>query len=437
MQPPDTTPVEAPQKAPGILSRIGSDLGQGVKGALFRDTSTPAGKIGAEIGGVLGKLGQGEALAQGSDAVRQGVLQQQEIQGKLPLEIAQLKALETYRQAQVGIGQQKATTGQQKADTGAMAAKVAADAKMQDRYMLPDADGSGAYHAASPDEILANPKLLQNQEVAQAAINAKQTASQLAQARQQALTNPNSLTQQNFLKSLEEKDRIAQGYLHMATVRAGQANERMNMEGQRDMFNFGQNTQTGAQLGPQNAPPGMLTMPNGQPVPYRNVSAFSPTQQIKNVSAQAKIAADGIPGVVAEVNDLRDSLGPVMGRWNEFTQGKIGMNNPAFSGLNTDLVMVSSAVALAHARGRLPENLREEFDNMMHAPQQSPENVIAVLQHVKPWMDRMAAEASQNISAPPVTPRKGGTTTPNSVTPPSAGSPPSFSDWKKSQTGGR
>ncbi len=65
------------------------------------------------------------------------------------------------------------------------------------------------------------------------------------------------------------------------------------------------------------------------------------------------------------------------------------MENTDFAGLRADLLMVSSAVALAHARGRLPENLREEFDNMINAPQQTPENLVSVLNHIKPWMDRM------------------------------------------------
>jgi hypothetical protein len=81
------------------------------------------------------------------------------------------------------------------------------------------------------------------------------------------------------------------------------------------------------------------------------------------------------------------------------------MENPDMAGLRADLLMVSSAVALAHARGRLPENLREEFDRTINAPQQNPENLKAALKHILPWMQRMT-----NMTDQPQTPSSGGTT---------------------------
>ena len=67
-------------------------------------------------------------------------------------------------------------------------------------------------------------------------------------------------------------------------------------------------------------------------------------------------------------------------------QGKVGAPNPQIAGLRADLTFLSSAVALAHAVGRLPENLRQEFDQMINAPQQSPENLVSILNHVGKWM---------------------------------------------------
>lgn len=115
-----------------------------------------------------------------------------------------------------------------------------------------------------------------------------------------------------------------------------------------------------------------------------------PTTQMRNVGAQAQVAVDGIPGVVDEITRMKDSLGPIVGRWNDFIQGKVGTENPEFAGLRADLLMLSSAVALAHARGRLPENLREEFDQMINAPKQTADNIISVINHIKPWMKRLS-----------------------------------------------
>ena len=160
---------------------------------------------------------------------------------------------------------------------------------------------------------------------------------------------------------------------------------------------------------PQRPPQTMVVLPGGQtevarpgmtlPEGTQNIGGFAtegrPTTQMRNVNAQAQVAAQGIPDVVSEIGRLKDQLGPVSGRWNEFMQGKVGMENPDMAGLRADLLMVSSAVALAHARGRLPENLRAEFDAMINAPQQSPENLVAVLNHIKPWMERMGKMGAQ------------------------------------------
>jgi hypothetical protein len=158
-----------------------------------------------------------------------------------------------------------------------------------------------------------------------------------------------------------------------------------------------------AKQAPQRPPQTTVVLPGGQvevakpgtvlPEGTQNIGGFAvqgrPTTQMRNVNAQAQVAAEGIPATIAEIDKLKDQMGPIAGRWNEFMQGKIGMENPEFAGLRADLLMLSSAVALAHARGRLPENLREEFDHAINAPQQNPENLKAVIQHVGTWMQRM------------------------------------------------
>lgn len=168
----------------------------------------------------------------------------------------------------------------------------------------------------------------------------------------------------------------------------------------------------------QQARPGMTLAPGTQ-----NISGFAglnrPTVQERNVGAQAELAAQGIPGVIGEIDRLKDKLGPVSGRWNEFMQGKVGADNPEFAGLRADLLMVSSAIALAHARGRLPENLREEFDHAINAPQQDPENLKAVLNHIQPWLQKASKMGQVGQQS-------------NEVAPPAAAGG-GFAQWKSSQ----
>lgn len=114
-------------------------------------------------------------------------------------------------------------------------------------------------------------------------------------------------------------------------------------------------------------------------------TANAPTMQQRNVAGQAALVHEQIPAVIADIDRMKGKLGPMNGRWNEFMQGKIGTEDPDFASLRADLLMASSAVALMHARGRLPENLRAEFDHLINAPQQNPENLKAILRKVDEW----------------------------------------------------
>ena len=114
-------------------------------------------------------------------------------------------------------------------------------------------------------------------------------------------------------------------------------------------------------------------------------SANTATTQQRNVVAQAQLVHNETPQVLAQIDQMKDALGPVAGRWNEFMQGKVGMDNPQMADLRANLLMYSSAVALMHARGRLPENLREEFDHAINAPKQTAENLKAVITRIDKW----------------------------------------------------
>lgn len=133
----------------------------------------------------------------------------------------------------------------------------------------------------------------------------------------------------------------------------------------------------------------------------------TPTTQQRTAAGRAQTVLEMAPSVIGEVQRLAPKLGPIAGRWNDFMQGKVGMDDPDFAGLRTDMVMFSSAVALAHAQGRLPENLRQEFDHMINAPQQTPENIISTMQHILPWLEKMQQQGQPNSGkggAPPTRP---------------------------------
>ena len=149
---------------------------------------------------------------------------------------------------------------------------------------------------------------------------------------------------------------------------------------------------------------GMALRAQGQDLRQQQAQGVLPTTQMRNVAAQAGLVHEQMPALLQEINQMKDEIGPISGRWNEFMQGKIGAPNPEMAGLRSDLLMMSSAVALMHARGRLPENLREEFDKTINAPKQSAENLIATLQHIDKWveanMNAMGGGKTEQPAAP-------------------------------------
>ena len=410
---------EQSQNQPSMLRKIGmfaADLGGAPQ--LAQPGSTIAQKAQG-IMSILGKIGAAGTAAVGSPQQKEQAIQRQAQQNQL----LQMQNEAAYRQGMLGNTAQanaiKEATEQGKFGTGApgvtgteqqkqQIAQQKANDAMRIKGYVPEEGAPGSFRPMTADEILKDPTMAQNMEMKGAATAASQAKADLDKAITAGKTNPDSLTQQNIVAALQQKKHQADAQLALAAMHMQQQQTAQAMTGRRDMYNLGTNTQTGEQLGPGNATPGQLLDANGQPVPFRAMSQFAPTSQMKNVSAQAKLAAGQIPDIIKEVHDLGDSLGPVAGRWNEFMQGKVGTDNPAFAGLRADLMMQGTAVALAHARGRLPENLRVEFDTMINSPQQSPANIISVLTHIQPWLEKAGAMSEQPINTPHVAPKSGG-----------------------------
>jgi hypothetical protein len=134
--------------------------------------------------------------------------------------------------------------------------------------------------------------------------------------------------------------------------------------------------------------PGSNIAPGAQTAAGLN-SVNTPTMTQRTAAGRAQTVIDMAPEVLARIDATAPQMGPVAGRWNEFMQGKVGAPNQQMAELRSDLLMMSSAVALAHAQGRLPENLREEFDHAINAPKQSPENLKGVIRAMIPWLQKV------------------------------------------------
>jgi hypothetical protein len=160
----------------------------------------------------------------------------------------------------------------------------------------------------------------------------------------------------------------------------------------------------------------------------------TPTMQQRTAAGRAATVVAMAPEVLGRIDSLKGKLGPMEGRWNEFMQGKVGMDDPDFAALRSDLLMMSSAVALAHAQGRLPENLREEFDHAINAPKQTPENLKATIQTMIPWLQQMQSQGQKDVT--PAQPAQGGSPAIGAVEGGyrfKGGNPADQKNWEKAQ----
>jgi hypothetical protein len=145
---------------------------------------------------------------------------------------------------------------------------------------------------------------------------------------------------------------------------------------------------------------GQVVAPGAQTAAGVN-SLNTPTTLQRNAGGRADLVLSAIPDVLSDLRQNASQLGPGMGRFNDIYSGKIGAPNAEFSGLMADLHLLGTAVALAHAQGRMSNELLTEFNSMIASPQQSPENIEAVLSKVQNFMQRASQQGKRPDNSPP------------------------------------
>jgi hypothetical protein len=114
------------------------------------------------------------------------------------------------------------------------------------------------------------------------------------------------------------------------------------------------------------------------------------TQMMKTQKQQAQATLPQIDKALDETEKVAGLLGPGEGRWNNFWQGKVGVSDPQYAHYKDEIGMVQTAVTLAHARGRMSNQLFDHFVQMFDAGKQSPENMIQALNVAKEWLGTYA-----------------------------------------------
>ena len=114
---------------------------------------------------------------------------------------------------------------------------------------------------------------------------------------------------------------------------------------------------------------------------------------------RAQVVLNETPRLLQETDAIANDLGPGAGRWNDFWQGKVGAGDPAFAHYKDEVAFVSTAVTLAHARGRMSNELFEHFQQMFDAGKQDADNMKEALTVAKEWLTGYANMGEPGASA--------------------------------------
>jgi hypothetical protein len=121
--------------------------------------------------------------------------------------------------------------------------------------------------------------------------------------------------------------------------------------------------------------------------------AGKPTVQTQNMAEMAKTVLPQMQRIDGEVDRLADQVGPAVGRWNELMVNKGGTDFPEFSGLDTDLDLLASAIVRTHFGARGGQQYRQELRKQF-GEAQSPEDLKGRIAAARTWLQGYADMAN-------------------------------------------
>jgi hypothetical protein len=404
---------------PGFLKKLARVAG-GFTG-LADPNSSPQAGMGAKIGEFAGRTGN--ALAEAAGTPEQKQLANERSQ--MPLKLAQLQNEMDYRRAVVGNAANK--TNLQYGPEGT--SRLTAEAAQQ------NADSNEGLRNAHQALIEAqmNGETLVTPEAAAAAGDPSLANKRLPAIQyQQRITNPinNQLKASGGTKTVDLGADGVWGYNPFLgrTQRLGDSPSIARSNSMLLRTQLPVNDAQGNTLGwvnPQTnsfTPVGSINAKGGgAPLSASlggDVIPPKPTSSMLTQGQMAQTIQPMIPQIQNEVQQLAQEIGPGEGRWNDFWVNRGGVNDPAYAGLNQDLQLFATALGKAHFGASMPEGFVKDMMRDFGTAQ-SPEDLIARLEHSEGWINGYAARVGGGMPAvkPTTAVPKKGTTALTSSTP--------------------
>jgi hypothetical protein len=122
-------------------------------------------------------------------------------------------------------------------------------------------------------------------------------------------------------------------------------------------------------------------------------------QKAGSLSGSTKTMLEAAPNVkyfvnkvLGEVDQMEQGLGPAASRWREFKAGNIGLADPGFTELRTNVGLLTTLLMRMHVGARGGEYIMKHFEELLGSGKQSPENLRAALGQVGQYADQLMSE---------------------------------------------
>lgn len=251
----------------------------------------------------------------------------------------------------------------------------------------------GSVRPMTEDEILSDPLLSTNRELSMAAIQSKIAAAELADAHRDVLMNPDNPTYQ-------QKEREIQSRLAIAKANLGARLQGLQMEGQRNMYDYGVDTMSGQTLTPENAAPGMLTDTAGNPIPNKSATNVRPTTMARNRSEQSDAISNASTMLTKEIDQNRQYLGQMQGTL-EMVEFALRNPDPQFAQIKAALLTYAALQPGAH--GMRSNEMVEEWAKTL-PPNLDPDALIAAINENAKMLEGSVGAAGRVHTVPPRAP---------------------------------
>lgn len=130
-----------------------------------------------------------------------------------------------------------------------------------------------------------------------------------------------------------------------------------------------------------------------------------PTSTTRTMTETAPAVLSFIDKLIPMVEQGARELGPAIGRWNDLMTSEVGLANPTFARLRTNLGLLETAIMRMHVGASGSDRMLQHFHDLIGQAKQDPENMKAVLDEIKMYAHVIQSEGQlKNQGAAPRTP---------------------------------